>query len=297
MSHARLGAVIALTKPRITALLLFVSFSSSLLAARGRPPWERLPWLTAGIWLLAVGSFALNQFLEREVDGRMGRTRGRPLPAGRLRPGTALALGLAASALAVAALAWSGGRAAAALAAATLVSYLLLYTPLKRRTTLHTAVGAVSGGMPVLLGWAGVTGRLDGQAWLLFAVLFLWQIPHFLAIGLLYRGDYAGAGIRVLPAVEPAGRRTWAVLLSAQALLAPLGGLPALTGLVPPAWLPALLAPGAGFLLCGLLARRAQGTPRAPAALRRLVLASVAHLALLFAFLLLGVISGPRPAR
>ncbi len=279
--HSRLlGTYAALIKPRITALLLFVAAASFLLGSRGRPAWDRLAGLSAGIGLLALGSFTLNQLLERETDARMPRTRARPLPAGRIGPPAALKAGLAASLLSLLLLALTAGWLTALLGLLTLVVYLLLYTPLKRRTPLNTAVGAVSGAMPVLLGWSGATGGLEADAWVLFAVLFLWQFPHFLAIGMLYRQEYAQAGFQVLPA--PA-------LIAAQALLLPAGALPALTGLVRPFCLPAAAGLGAGFLLFGILALRAG---REPGPLRRLVLASVGYLGLLFALLLAGMPAG-----
>ncbi len=283
-----LKAFIELTKPRITALLLFVALASCLLAAGGRPGRGRLAWLAAGTWLLAAGAFSLNHLLERDTDARMPRTRGRPLPSGRVRPGAALGVGLAASLLSLLVFAlWLGGLAAL-LAAATLAGYLLLYTPLKRRTPLHTAIGSVSGGMPVLLGWAGGAGRLEADAWILFAVLFLWQFPHFLAIGLLYREDYARAGVRVLPADARTDRWTGPVVLGAQALLVPLGALTALTGRVHPAAGAAAALLGLAFLVFGLLALRGR-RQRGP--VRRLILASVGYLALLFTLLLAGAVS------
>jgi protoheme IX farnesyltransferase len=250
------GAIAAyaqLAKPRLALLLLFVAAASFLLGSGKPPDGRRLAGLAAGTVLLAAGLFALNQYLERDTDRLMQHTRRRPLPAGVLRPVEALRFGLALSALSLAVLFLQAGRLAAWLGLFTLAAYLA-YTWLKTRTLHHTTLGSLSGAMPVLLGWVAATGRLDLDAWVLFAILFFWQFPHFLAIEVMYREDYRRAGIRVLPVADPRGRRTAGLLLGAQALLLAASALPVLTGLARPVYLVAAGPLGVAFFVFGVLA-------------------------------------------
>jgi protoheme IX farnesyltransferase len=280
----RLKAYGELTKPRISLLLLLVALASYRLGAGEAADGWRLLWLAAGIWLLAAGLFALNQYMERGVDARMRRTRRRPLPSGRLAPVQALGFGLAMVLLSLLALGFRFGWLAVALALFTLVSYLFVYTPLKPRTPHHTTLGALSGAMPTLLGWAAATGGLSLDAWVLFAILFFWQFPHFLAIETMFQEDYRQAGIRVLPVVDPQGRRTGRLILAAQLLLSGVSAAPALTGLVHPLYLAAAALLDGAFLFFGIRLLRRRTREQA----RRLLLASVAYLPLLFGFLLAG---------
>lgn len=226
----RLRAFAELTKPRIALLLLAVAACSYYLGSGGSFDGSRFAILLVGVTLLAAGVLSLNQYFERARDGRMQRTQGRPLPSGRLRPHEALAFGLTGSLASVLLFALAVNLTSAAVALFTLVSYILVYTPLKTRTAYHTTLGALSGGTPTLLGWAAARGSLEPPAWALFALLFFWQFPHFLAINLMYREDYARAGIRVLPGEDPHGGRTaaaiiapTALLLAASLLLVPMG--------------------------------------------------------------------------
>jgi len=276
----RLRAYLELTKPRITALLLLVAAASFLLARPGTPDWGGLLALAGCLWLLAAGLFAINHFQERELDARMLRTRSRPLPAGRLRPAEALGFGVGLSLLALASTTLRFGWVAGGVALFTLVSYLFVYTPLKLRTPYHAFLGAVSGATPPLLGWAAATGSLSPAAMLLGAVLFLWQFPHFLAIGALYAEEYRAAGVRVLPAERPT--QSLGVLAGSQVLLvlASFATVPA--GLSRPEYLGGAGLLGALYLAVGWLAVR-RGRPRD---FRRLILASVLYLAALCLLLL-----------
>ena len=216
---------LALTKPRIVAMVLVTVAAGYVLAPpsalSGAARMLVLAHLLVGTALVAAGTNALNQVWERDVDARMRRTAGRPLPAGRLSVVEATVFAVGAGLLGVAYLGLLVNRLTATLAAATLVSYVLVYTPLKRRTALATLVGAVPGALPIVGGWTAAGGSLDARAWLLFALLFLWQLPHFLALGWIYRDDYARAGLPTLSAGDPDGRRTFRqAALDAAALLA-----------------------------------------------------------------------------
>ncbi len=222
----RLSAFAELTKPRIGLLLLAVAACSYYLGAGRSFDTGRFTVLIVAVALLAAGVLSLNQYFERERDGRMLRTRGRPLPSGRVRPGQALTFGLVGTVLSVLLFALAVNLVSAAVAAFTVVSYVLVYTPLKTITAYHTTLGALSGGTPTLLGWAAARGSLEPSAWALFALLFLWQFPHFLAINLMYREDYARAGIRVLPGEDPRGIRTATAIIAPTVLLCAASILP-----------------------------------------------------------------------
>jgi heme o synthase len=216
---------LALTKPRIVAMVLVTVAAGYVLAPpsamSGAARMLVLAHLLVGTALVAAGTNALNQVWERDVDAHMRRTAGRPLPSGRLSVAEATVFAVGAGLLGVAYLGLLVDRLTATIAAATLVSYVLIYTPLKRRTALATLVGAVPGALPIVGGWTAAGGSLDARAWLLFALLFLWQLPHFLALGWIYREDYARAGLPTLSAGDPDGRRTFRqAALDAAALLA-----------------------------------------------------------------------------
>lgn len=205
---ARASDFVLLTKPRITFLVL-VTTAVGYAVGVG-PAFQASVFfaLLVGTALVSGGASALNQWAERDADARMGRTRSRPLPAGRLAPSDAFAFGLAISAVGLILLASAVNGLTAFLAAASLASYVLAYTPLKRVTPLCTLVGAVPGAIPPLMGFAAATGTLGREAWALFAVLFLWQMPHFLSIAWIYRDDYARGGFPMLPVTDPDGNST-----------------------------------------------------------------------------------------
>lgn len=226
---ARLRDVLELTKPRIGVMVVFTTAMGMWLAP-GPIGSARAAAVIVFTALLVASANALNSFLERDLDGRMHRTQGRPLPAGRLDPWAALALGLVTAAFAVPALVLVANPLTAALGLLAWVTYVLVYTPLKKATPLALEVGAIPGALPPLMGWTAVTGSLDPGGLGLFALLFFWQLPHFLAISLYLKDDYARGGVRVLPLVRGdavASHRllAYTLLLVASSLaLAPLGG-------------------------------------------------------------------------
>ena len=192
------GDVLALTKARLSFLVVVTTFVGFCMASGPRLDWLLLVQAVLGTTLAAFAAAALNQYFESHVDRLMERTRHRPLPAGRMRPGTALAFGLALGAIGVAWLAIAANALSASLAAATILIYIAFYTPLKRRTSLCTIVGAVAGAIPPVIGWTAIRPSFDAGAWILFGVLFTWQMPHFLAIAWMYRDEYAQAGFVML---------------------------------------------------------------------------------------------------
>lgn len=223
--------LVELTKPRITAMVMVTVGIGALLAGDGQLPVVLLTHVLLGTAMVSGGASALNQILEREVDRRMRRTADRPLPAGRMRPeiawgfsGTLVGAGLLYLQLAVNGL-------TALLGLAALVSYVAIYTPLKRSSSLATLVGAVPGAIPPMMGWAALTGRLEVGAWALFGILFLWQLPHFLAIAWLCREDYGDAGFPMLPVLDRDGRQTGRQMVLYSLALVPISLLPTLLGL------------------------------------------------------------------
>ncbi len=232
---ARLRDYLTLTKPEVNLLILMTTSAGYYLAAQGPVRLSGLVHTLIGTLLVASGTATLNQWMERRWDGQMRRTAGRPLPSGRIRASEALLLGLAMSILGAAYLAFTVNFLSAFLATSTLLSYLLIYTPLKRKTPLCTLLGAFPGAMPTLIGWAGAAGKIDRQAWFLFALLFLWQFPHFLAIALMYREDYSRAGYRMLPDFDADSRFTRAEIVGFTAVLIVVTMLP-MTGSVGPVY-------------------------------------------------------------
>jgi len=270
-----------LTKPRIALMVLVTAYIGWRLAG-GRGA-GTLSWMLLGTGLSALCAGSLNQYLERGKDALMRRTRTRPLPQGRLRPGRALAFGLACGLAGAWVLSWRVNALSAGLALATLCFYLLIYTPLKPVTPHSTWIGAAAGATGPLIGWAAARGELSPAAWALFAIQFLWQIPHFMAIFWMCREDYARAGFRVMPVLDPGGGTTACqiALHSFALLLASL--VPALCGLAGTPYGLWALALGAAFLGLGM---RASWT-MALLDTRRLFLASLAYLPLLFGALVL----------
>jgi protoheme IX farnesyltransferase len=274
---ARAADWVTLTKPRLNLLVLITTLAGLYLAEPGGVSTSLLVHTLVGSALVAGGAAALNQVLERTTDALMRRTRNRPLAAGRLGSSEGAALGALLSLVGLVELAVFTNLTAAAVAAVTLASYVFLYTPLKTRTSLATLIGAVPGALPPVIGWAAATGTISGPAIVLFGIVFLWQMPHFLAIAWMYRDDYARAGIPLLPVLEPDGRRTGYQALLYSAVLWPVSVLPVLAGL---AGLPySVIATVLGFLYIGLSVRFAQ--ERSTATARRLFLFSIVYLALL----------------
>src|SRR6202166_2971289 len=228
ISSRFLGEYLELTKPRITCFILMSTAIGFLCAEHlvGSFSWLVLFNTLLGTALLASGTAALNQWYERVVDAKMPRTRNRPIPSGRVTPRHALEFGLMLSIVGFLEL-WSGANLLTALLGAfTELSYLFLYTPLKQRSPHSTTIGAIPGAMPPLIGYAAASGRLTWEAWILYAILFLWQFPHFYAIAWMYRDDYERAGIRMLPVVEPDGESTARRILWFSMALIPISLVP-----------------------------------------------------------------------
>ncbi|HEX9393805.1 MAG TPA: heme o synthase [Gemmatimonadales bacterium] len=276
-----------MTKPRITQLVLLTAAAGFYLGARGGvDPWLLLHTLI-GTALVASGTNAFNQLRERDVDAHMRRTRGRPLPSGRLSPRAAALFAGTISVVGVAYLGWRVNALTAGLAALTLASYVLLYTPLKRRTSLNTLVGAVPGALPILGGWTAAGGHIGVGALSLFWILFLWQLPHFLALAWIYREDYKTAGLAMLSVEDLDGRRTgWMVLLYALALL-PVSLLPSLVGVTGPWYFVGAALLGIGFVAAGA-AMLGRATPRGA---WRVFLASIIYLPALLTLMVLDKIA------
>src|SRR6185437_4464982 len=224
-------AFVVLTKPDVTFLVVITTVAGFSLGSRGPLDWSLLLQTLFGTTLVAGGTAALNQYAERRLDLMMRRTATRPLPAGQLRPAEALSFGFATIALGVLWIALAANALAAGVALATSVLYLCVYTPLKTRTTLATAIGAVPGALPPLIGWAAATHSLSLGGWVLFAILFFWQFPHFMAIAWMYREDYARAGIRMLPIVDPKGDATFRQVVCMSAILVWVSAFPSVIGL------------------------------------------------------------------
>lgn len=279
----RAADFLALTKPRVVLMVLFTTLVGFYLGSPGTLDIALLLKTLLGTALAAGGTIALNQYLEREVDARMGRTRLRPLPDGRLRPAEALTFGVTITATGLLYLTLAVNALAGLVTAVVVGSYVFVYTPLKRKTPLCSVVGAIPGALPPVTGWAAARGELGLGAWVLFAILFLWQLPHSLAIASLYRDDYARGGIRVLPVVDPEGGSTRRQIMSNCLALLAVGLLPSLIGLAGSIYFFAALVLGVGFLGCGILLALFPST----AAARRLLLASLVYLPVLLVLMAL----------
>ncbi|HEY0004435.1 MAG TPA: heme o synthase [Pyrinomonadaceae bacterium] len=282
-ARERARAYLELTKPRITFLIVLTAAAGFCLGARGAIDYLLMTHAMIGIALLSSGIATVNQYMERELDGLMRRTASRPLPTGKLSPVEALVFGLALMALAEIYLALLVNPLTALLGLPIIVGYLLLYTPLKTRTSLSTVIGAFPGAMPPFIGWAAARGEIGLEAWVLFAILFLWQFPHFLAIAWMYREDYGRAGILMLPVVEPDGRMTGRQIVIYTLMLLPVSLLPTLLGISGGFYFYGALLLGLLFLYSSIIAARSKTRQDA----RRLLLASVIYLPLLFGLMVL----------
>ena len=282
-AKARLSAYVELTKPRITFLIVLTSAAGFCLGSRGAINYLLFANAMISIGLLSSGIATLNQFIERDLDGLMRRTASRPLPTGRLAPREAMWLGVLLTAGAETYLALFVNGLSAVLGLTVIAGYLFLYTPLKTRSTLSTAVGAFPGAMPPLIGWTAARGEIDVAAWVLFAILFLWQFPHFLAIAWMYREDYGRAGIRMLPVVEPEGRVTGQQIIAYSLMLVPVSLLPTVLGISGRFYFVTALALGLLFLASGIRVALSKSNQHA----RQLLLASVFYLPLLFGVMVL----------
>lgn len=276
---------IALTKPRITWLILMSTgvgyFFGSPKGSQGWQLWTLLHTII-GTGLIASGTAALNQWFEREADAKMRRTQARPLASGRLDVGRALVFSIAISVAGFVELWFGANPLTALLGLVTLLTYLFVYTPLKQRSPHSTTIGAIPGAMPPLIGFAAAAGKLTWEAWALFAILFFWQFPHFYAIAWMYKEDYARAGIRMLPVVEPDGKSTARRILLCSIALIPISLMPKFFAMTGNVYLYGALALGLLFLYYGLRIR----TDRTRQQARRVLLASVVYLPALFSLML-----------
>jgi protoheme IX farnesyltransferase len=275
--------LVALTKPRVVVMVIVTTMVGYYAGLSGPADYARLVHLILGTLLAAGGTMALNQYWERDVDARMDRTRMRPLPDGRLQPLEALIFGVAITIVGVFYLAAAVSPRAALVTAATAVLYLFAYTPLKVRSALCTLVGAVPGALPPVTGWVAAREDLGVGAGVLFGILFLWQLPHTLAIARLYQDDYARAGVRVLPVVDADGASTERQMLTACAALLVVSLLPTLIGLAGAVYFVGALVLGAGLAIVGVHQAMAPSALRA----RRMLYASLLYLPALLALLAL----------
>jgi len=278
---AGVGTFLELIKVRLTSLVLLTTVVGFYLGFPGPMDYVPLLHTLIGTGLVASGAAALNQLIEREYDARMPRTENRPLPSGRLQPETVLIFGAVVAGLGLAYLALEVNPLTSLLGAVTLISYVFVYTPLKRVTALNTVVGAIPGALPPLMGWTAARGEITVAGWSLFAILFFWQLPHFLAIAWLYREEYARAGYVMLPVVDPDGHRTARQSVSHTLGLLPVSLSPFLFHVTGVVYLTGALVLGAAFLWCAIQFSRHLTKARA----RQLFYASIIYLPLLLALM------------
>ena len=277
------GVLADLVKARLTFLVVLTTLVGYYLGTSGGMDLALMVHTVLATALLACGAAALNQLFEREYDARMRRTESRPLPSGRLQPETVLIFGGACSMAGLAYLAFAVNMLTALLGALTLVSYIFIYTPLKRVTWLNTAIGAVPGALPPLMGWTAARNELTSEGWALFAILFFWQIPHFLAIAWMYRDEYAKAGFVMLPNVDPEGYRTGRQAISHTLGLLTVSLLPFLFQMTGRIYVLGALVLGSAFIACALLFARELTLRRA----RQLFFTSILYLPLLMGLMVL----------
>ena len=273
----RLADVIELTKPRLVVMILITTAAGFYLGARTFD-WLRCLHTLIGAGLTAAGVLGLNQYLERDVDALMKRTQERPIPDGRMGPLTALLIGAALTGSGMLYLTFIVNTLSGFVISLIVVSYLFLYTPLKRKTSLCTLVGAVPGALPPVVGWVAARGSLTGEAWVLFAILFLWQLPHSLAIAYIYREDYAKAGFRLLPVIHPDGASTRRQIVVNCVALLGIGLLPTLYNIAGSLYFFTALLAGVAFLAVGIYLARTHSVKAA----RYLLYASLLYLPLVF---------------
>jgi len=273
---------VTLIKPRVNLLVLVTTVIGFHLGNLGGTDLALLFNTVVGTFLVASGAAAFNQVLERDVDGRMRRTMLRPVPDGRISSAEAFWFATALSAIGLAQLWFGANRLAALVAMATLVSYALIYTPLKKVTSLATVVGAVPGALPPVIGWAAARDTLSIEAWVLFAIVFFWQMPHVLAISWLYRDDYERGGIRVLPVEDPDGRRTAFQMVNYAAALVPVSLLPTAIGLTGRVYFAGAVVLGLAALALAIRFARQRTPDRA----RQLFYASLVYLPVLWVLML-----------
>ena len=277
-TQTRTADFVALAKPRLNMLVVVSAVAGYVMASGDTSDAVRLLCMTIGTGLVAGGASGFNQILEREPDALMQRTRLRPMPDGRLSVRDALLFAIALTAAGLIILAAGANLLSAVVAFATLASYAVVYTPLKKRTSFSTVVGAVPGALPPVIGWAAAEGALSHGAWVLFGIVFLWQLPHFLAIAWMHREDYARAGFPMLPVIEPDGRSTARQAVVYSAALLPVSLAPTLIGMTGTLYFIAALILSLLFLALSLKFAMSRSIPDA----RRLFFGSITYLPLLW---------------
>jgi len=277
----RASAFITLTKPDVSFLVLITTAAGYYMGARGPVNWLHMLHTVFATMLIAAGTATLNHYIERDSDRFMRRTAGRPLPTGVVQPREALFFGVALALAGAVDLYFVGGLLPCALGVATCLSYLLAYTPLKKRTVWATFIGAFPGAIPPMIGWAAATGSLGRGAWLLFAILFIWQFPHFHAIAWMYREDYARAGILMLPVVDRDGSRTFRQIIGFAAALVLVSLLPALLGMAGVLYFFGALVVSTALVQVAVWAANSKSNARA----KWLMHATVLHIPLLLALM------------
>lgn len=275
----RVMSFVELTKPRIALMLVLTSAAGFYIGTKGSFDFVLFANAMIGILLLAFGVATLNQYIERRTDALMERTAKRPIPTGRITPNEALIFGLVNCLVAELYLFFLVNPLTAVLGVTVIVGYVLLYTPLKTRTTASTAIGAIPGAMPPLMGWTAAANEITLGAWALFTMLFLWQFPHFLAIAWMYKEEYAKAGIKMLPVIEPSGRITARQIVLFAIMLVPVSLAPFFLGFAGPIFLIGASLLGIWVFIESVLTARAKTVERA----RRLLMVSVLYLPLIFA--------------
>ena len=279
----RAGDFFALTKPRLNSLVIVTAGIGYYLGAADNLHLPALLQAVIGIALVAGGAAGLNQLYERDTDSLMFRTRMRPLAAQRVTPGEALVFSLVLVFVGLGILAATSNALAAFLALLTVISYNVVYTPMKRRSQLATLVGAIPGALPPMIGWAAARGALTAEAWALFAIVFVWQIPHFMAIAWLYRGDFGRAGFPMLPVVEPTGRSTAQQAVLFSLVLVPLSLAPYVLKMSGPVYGVGAMAGSVALLWLAISFARDRTDDRA----RVLFLGSITYLPLLWGMMIL----------
>jgi len=287
---SRTAVFVDLVKARLTTLVLLTTLVGFYAGWRGAMNFALMFHALAGTALVAAGAAALNQLLECEYDAKMRRTQNRPLPSGRLQPATVMIFGGVCATAGLIYLALAVNLITSVIGAVTLVSYLFIYTPLKRVTWLNTAIGAMPGALPPVMGWTAARGELSGESWALFAILAFWQMPHFFSIAWIYRDEYAKAGFKMLPVVDPHGQRTGQQVVSHTLALLVVSLSPFIFKMTGTIYLAGAVILGAGYLWCAIQFSRQLRFARAELTLvraRQLFLASIIYLPLLLAVMVL----------
>ena len=277
-SRARTRDYVALAKPRLNLLVVASTLVGYAMAPGEALSLLRVCGLLLGTGLVAGGASAFNQVIERDLDALMRRTRSRPLPDQRLQPIEGVLFATAITLIGLLMIVAASNLLAAGVAFATLLVYVAIYTPLKRRTSFSTVIGAIPGALPPIIGWAAIAGELSVRAWILFGIMFLWQLPHFLAIAWMYREDYARAGYPMLPVIEPDGRSTGRQSVVYAAALLPLSLAPTLMRMTGEIYFAGALVLGLGFLWLAIAFARSRSMRDA----RRVFFGSISYLPLLW---------------